>query len=110
MDQNVIIALVIVGTILIVLAMACYVRKSTDLQAEANQTDYAVGKRSRRDRELEERMHNGGIDIRRALGAATPPDPYPILPPPIYPPNPLEHVYVPGRGIGWDQPWGRPVV
>ena len=53
MDENVIIALVIVGTLLFLISMACCVRKSTDLQGEALRTDFETGKRSRRDRERE---------------------------------------------------------
>ena len=116
MDQNVIIALVIVGTVLLIIAVACCIRKSTDLQGEAIKTDYLVGKRSRRDRELEERIRNGGDDIRRALRPATPPGAYPILPPPpdihpvggYYPPPVgLNPVRVPD---GWNQPWGRTIA
>ena len=117
MDENAIIALVIVGTILILIGMACCVRKSADLQGEAIKTDYEVGKRSRRDRELEQRFRGGRNDV-DGIAPVGPVVEYPIVPPPpplqlpapIYPINPgIPGVPVYGAGVlgGWNQPWGR---
>ena len=73
MDQNAVIALIVVGTFVIVIAMVLCLRKVDKSSNESHQAALRARMESRLRRQAEEIRRNGGYDIRDVLGPATPP-------------------------------------